>query len=121
VNFPFTKTYLPTYYAEDNIRYKSVRFYKVYKDNYLSGQYFRHRSKQFFTYQDCKVKIHSSQNYTHSETWLELNTEDVDNATDYLKSKGVETCDELEQIPKNMHWITDPAGTVFIVKKRDES
>jgi len=58
-------------------------------------------------------------NYTHSETWLELNTEDVVSATDYLKSKGVETCDEFEQLPENMHWITDPAGTVFIVKKRD--
>lgn len=58
-------------------------------------------------------------NYTHSETWLELNVPDVDIATKYLNSKGVETCDELEQLPANMHWITDPAGTVFIVKKRD--
>ena len=59
-------------------------------------------------------------NYTHSETWLELNTENVASATEYLKSKRVETCDELEELPENMHWITDPAGTVFIVKKRDE-
>jgi len=59
-------------------------------------------------------------NYTHSETWLELNTPDVDKATEYLKSKGVDTCDELEQLPEKMHWITDPAGTVLIVKKRDE-
>lgn len=59
-------------------------------------------------------------NYTHSETWLELNTPDVDEATKYLKSNGVDTCDELEQLPENMHWITDPAGTVLIVKKRDE-
>ena len=58
-------------------------------------------------------------NYTHSETWLELNVPDVDIATKYLNSKGVETCDELEQLPENMHWITDPAGTVFIVKKKD--
>lgn len=58
-------------------------------------------------------------NYTHSETWLELNVPDVDIATKYLKSKGVETCDELEQLPENMHWITDPAGSVFIVKKKD--
>ena len=58
-------------------------------------------------------------NYTHSETWLELNTADVDTATKYLQSRGVETCDEIEQLPENMHWITDPAGTVFIVKKRE--
>lgn len=60
-------------------------------------------------------------NYTHSETWLELNTADVDNATKFLLSKGIQTCDEIEQLPENMHWITDPAGTVFIVKKRDDN
>jgi predicted enzyme related to lactoylglutathione lyase len=59
-------------------------------------------------------------NYTHSETWLELNVDDVEKATDYLSSKGIGTCDELEELPENMHWITDPAGNVFIVKKRDQ-
>jgi predicted enzyme related to lactoylglutathione lyase len=56
-------------------------------------------------------------NYTHSETWLELNTPDVDRSTAYLKSQGVDTCDELEEIPENTHWIMDPAGTVFILSK----
>lgn len=60
-------------------------------------------------------------NYTHSETWLELNVPDVDNATKYLALHGVETCDEIEKLPANMHWITDPAGSVFIVKQRDDS
>jgi predicted enzyme related to lactoylglutathione lyase len=58
-------------------------------------------------------------NYTHSETWMELNVDNVENATNYLNANGIETCDELEQLPGNMHWITDPAGTVFIIKKRD--
>jgi hypothetical protein len=39
----------------------------------------------------------------------------------YLESKGVNTCDELEKLPENMHWVMDPAGTVFIVKKRDNN
>lgn len=52
-------------------------------------------------------------NYTHSETWLQLTVPDVEEATTYLKSNGIETCDEIEELPKNMHWITDPAGTVF--------
>ncbi len=54
---------------------------------------------------------------THSEIWLELKTFDIDIATRYLKSKGIETCDELEKIPDDMHWIMDPAGTVFILSK----
>lgn len=58
-------------------------------------------------------------NYTHSETWLQLVVPDVEEATDYLQSKGVNTCDELEELPGNMHWIQDPAGTVFNVQSRE--
>ncbi len=58
-------------------------------------------------------------NYTHAETWLELKTPNVEEATEYLLSRGIETCDELEEIPKENHWIMDPAGTVFIIGKDD--
>lgn len=57
-------------------------------------------------------------NYTHSETWLQLTVPDIEEATEYLHSNSVETCDEIEKIPKNMHWIQDPAGTVFNVQER---
>lgn len=57
-------------------------------------------------------------NYTHSETWLQLTVPNVEEATTYLKQNGVETCDEIEQIPNNMHWIMDPSGTVFNLQKR---
>jgi hypothetical protein len=39
----------------------------------------------------------------------------VEKATSYLQKQGIDTCDELEKIPDNMHWIQDPAGTVFII------
>src|SRR5688500_8763982 len=58
-------------------------------------------------------------NYTHSETWLELRTPNVAEATEHLQSKEVNTCDELEKIPEDMHWIMDPAGTVFVLSKMD--
>lgn len=57
-------------------------------------------------------------NYTHAETWLQLTVPDVEAATAYLHQNGINTCDELEEIPKDMHWITDPAGTVFNLQKR---
>lgn len=52
-------------------------------------------------------------NYTHSETWLQLTVPDINQATEYLESHDVATCDELEKLPQGMHWIQDPAGTVF--------
>lgn len=58
-------------------------------------------------------------NYTHSETWLQLTVPNVEEATDYLQAKGIDTCDELEELPENMHWITDPAGTVFNLQQRE--
>ncbi|WP_215224711.1 VOC family protein [Echinicola shivajiensis] len=58
-------------------------------------------------------------NYTHSETWLQLTVPGIEEATDYLQANGVETCDELEELPNNMHWIQDPAGTVFNLQERD--
>ena len=58
-------------------------------------------------------------NYTHSETWLQLTVPNVDEATNYLHLNGVETCDEIEELPNNMHWIQDPAGTVFNLQQRD--
>ena len=57
-------------------------------------------------------------NYTHPETWLQLTVTNIEEATNYLQSNGVETCDELEELPKNMHWIQDPAGTVFNLQER---
>ncbi len=57
-------------------------------------------------------------NYTHSETWLQLVVPNVEKATSYLKSEGVETCDEIEELPENMHWIMDPAGTVFNLQQK---
>lgn len=58
-------------------------------------------------------------NYTHSETWLQLTVPGVEEATNYLQLSGVQTCDELEELPENMHWIQDPAGTVFNLQQRE--
>ena len=58
-------------------------------------------------------------NYTHSETWLQLKVRNVEEATTYLQLNGVQTCDEIEKLPDNMHWIQDPAGAVFNLQERE--
>lgn len=52
-------------------------------------------------------------NYTHSEVWMQLTVSDVEKATEYLRANGVATCDELEDLDADIHWILDPASTVF--------
>ena len=56
-------------------------------------------------------------NYSHSEIWLELKTDNLESAIHYLRDRGTETCDELEEISGKGHWITDPGGTVFILNE----
>ena len=60
-------------------------------------------------------------NYTHSEAWLELKVNDMETATAHLKANGIDTCDELEDIPETNHWVMDPAGTVFILDQSKNS
>ncbi|SCY67825.1 VOC family protein [Flavobacterium caeni] len=59
-------------------------------------------------------------NYSRSEIWLELQTPDVESATQYLFQNGVDASDELEKIPNTMHWIQDPAGTVLLLGPEKE-
>ena len=54
---------------------------------------------------------------THAEVWPEIRIPDVKKATEHLSAHAVETCDELEEIPENSHWIQDPAGTVFVLNQ----
>lgn len=70
----------------------------------------------------CRVQFGSNtlwldcvDNYTHSEVWLELKTPDVAQAVQHLAAQGTVPCDELEALPEGMHWIMDPAGTVFVL------
>ena len=56
--------------------------------------------------------------YTQPETWLELNTPDVEAARRYLEENGISTCDEIEEISDG-HWIADPAGAIFVLRNRD--
>ncbi|MBT9146067.1 MAG: hypothetical protein DDT42_01946 [candidate division WS2 bacterium] len=57
-------------------------------------------------------------NYSRSETWLQLTVPNIEQATTYLSSNGIELCDELEDLPENMHWIQDPSGMVFNIQER---
>ncbi|NNH68521.1 VOC family protein [Nocardia uniformis] len=60
-------------------------------------------------------------NYAHADLWLELFTDDVDRATEYLATHGIPVQDELEPLPSGMnaHWISNPVGVPHIVRLSD--
>ncbi len=55
---------------------------------------------------------------TDSKISLEICTEDIESATNYLRINDVTICDEAEKIDPSMHWIKDPAGNILLVKKQ---
>ncbi|WP_053203834.1 VOC family protein [Jiangella muralis] len=56
-------------------------------------------------------------NYSRSDVWLELSTDDLPAAMERLTAAGVVARDELEPLPDAMraHWIANPAGVVHLV------
>lgn len=60
-------------------------------------------------------------NYASAELWLELFTDDVEQATSHLADHGVSPQDELEPLPPGMaaHWITNPVGVPHLVRRPD--
>lgn len=60
-------------------------------------------------------------NFARADLWLELFTDDVDRATEYLAAQGIPVQDELEPFPSGMnaHWISNPVGVPHIVRLSD--
>ncbi|WP_418154312.1 VOC family protein [Actinoalloteichus caeruleus] len=56
-------------------------------------------------------------NYARSDIWLELTTDDLDDAVRHLAAHGVGTNDELEELPtgSRAHWVCAPTGVPHIL------
>ncbi|NYJ03628.1 putative enzyme related to lactoylglutathione lyase [Nocardioides thalensis] len=61
------------------------------------------------------------ENYSRSDLWLQVDTDDIAAAMDRLAAAGVTPQDELEPLPDTAraHWITNPAGIVHLVGQKD--
>jgi catechol 2,3-dioxygenase-like lactoylglutathione lyase family enzyme len=60
---------------------------------------------------------------SQAETWLELVTNDIAAASEYLKAAGVVRCDEIEPLPEGFQafWVSSPASIIHLVCKDTES
>lgn len=61
------------------------------------------------------------ENYSRSDLWLQVNTDDISAALDRLSAAGVTTRDELEPLPDTAkaHWISNPAGIIHLIAQED--
>jgi catechol 2,3-dioxygenase-like lactoylglutathione lyase family enzyme len=60
---------------------------------------------------------------SQAEVWLELATNDLAAAAQYLNQANVVRCDEIEPLPEGFEgfWIANPASIIHLVCKDDEA
>ena len=58
--------------------------------------------------------------FSQAEIWLEIVTDDVEAAADYLNSKGTVRRDEIEPLPEGFDgfWICNPANVIHLVSQK---
>jgi len=58
-----------------------------------------------------------------AEIWLEIVTDDIEAAADYLEGRHVARRDEVEPLPEGFRgfWISDPAEVIHLVAHKSES
>ncbi|GIN20660.1 hypothetical protein J1TS3_17940 [Siminovitchia fordii] len=95
---------------------ETVHFYKeVIKLPYLGFMSESHA----FQFGDATLWLDCMDNYSQQDVWLEIQTDNVKIAAEYLQENHINRRDEVE-VHENSegYWISDPCGTILRVNPR---
>ena len=97
--------------------YKFEETVQFYKDILGLERLEENEASVCFRFGSSKLWIDRMHNYSRSDVWLEVLTDNVEAARSFLASKGVPRRDEVENLPADLDgfWISDPAGTIHLV------
>lgn len=98
---------------------ETVHFYKeVIKLPYLGFMSDSHA----FQLGEATLWLDCMDNYSQQDVWLELQTDDVKHAAEYLQENHVDRRDEVELYENSDgYWISDPCGTILRVNLRKQN
>ena len=70
-----------------------------------------------FKFGDKRLWLDAVDHISQAEIWLEIQTDDVKTAAEYLDQKHVIRCDQIEALPPDFQgfWITSPANIIHLV------
>lgn len=70
-----------------------------------------------FKFGDKNLWIDSCPGISQAEIWLEINTDDIEAASAYLKGRGCVTRNEIEPLPDDLKgfWVSSPANIIHLV------
>ncbi|GIO28331.1 hypothetical protein [Ornithinibacillus bavariensis] len=92
---------------------ETVHFYKeVLKLPYLGFMSESHA----FQFGDATLWLDCMENYSQQDVWLEIQTDNVQIAEEYLHENHIHRRDEVEVHENSAgYWISDPSGTILRV------
>ncbi|WP_230504288.1 hypothetical protein [Sutcliffiella rhizosphaerae] len=95
---------------------ETVHFYKeVIKLPYLGFVSESHA----FQFGGVTLWLDCMDNYSQQDVWLEIETDNVKTAAEYLKENNIDRRDEVEVHENSKgYWISDPSGTILRVNPR---
>ena len=72
-----------------------------------------------FKFGDKNLWVDKTPGISHAEIWLEVNTENVDAASSYLKEAGCIRRDDVEKLPEGFKgfWITNSANIIHLISE----
>ena len=70
-----------------------------------------------FEFGDSRLWLDKVDHFSRAEIWLELQSDDVGAAAEYLANKGIIRRDDIEPLPQGFSgfWIANPAGIIHLV------
>lgn len=73
-----------------------------------------------FQFGESRLWLDCVNHFSQAEIWLELNTNDVAAAADYLGASGIIRRDEIETLPQGFEgfWICNPAGIIHLLCRK---
>lgn len=116
----------PTFSGGGNIALKIPRFrfaetVAFYRDTLRLPYLGQRGTSHVFQFGAMRLWLDEVPNYSQADVWLELKSDDLEAATDSLVASGTPVRDELEPLGEFQgHWISDPAGVVYLLAQTDE-
>ncbi|MDQ2068782.1 hypothetical protein [Natronospira bacteriovora] len=90
----------------------TLRFYRdVLRFELLPGETPR------FRFGDKVLWIDRVETLSQAEIWLEVLTDDIEAAADYLKAEGITRRDDIEPLPEGLHafWLSSPSNIIHLL------
>ena len=77
------------------------------------------KDSRAFQFGPVTLWVDRVENASQTDVWLELFSDDADEAAGWLAKRGIPVRDELESLEKvKGHWISDPAGVVHLLYEK---